>query len=669
MNQSDIEFTMGLDTSPAEQKLNQFQQSIRNSVVREMGGLNSQNTTPNFTNSIRSNYQFDAGLLRKAQSILDATTKSMSQTMQKFEQIWNSANYKGFGFEKSNPYNVEYGPQLQETRTKQREITDEVKTQNREHNESYIKLSKLHKLLLSILAAWQSIKKAIGLNVDMAARLNQERGFFSVDAKSVFDANRDRTYAMVHRGAEALGKAAPFSSASVDQMVSQMQEIQLKALRGEGIADDQYVIAMQRLFDKFGIGENAADLLSNGNVNLYDLGVKMLKLLETKGMPALENMSGIDRQLLTGDVLKVFGKEIANGIAASYNTRKITGETETAIEKYLRLGGSAVSNVNVTSAAWDTVNSLGKFRRSLDELSQVLLVTISPSLTKSLNVLSKVADWLADKLNLGHFSKDREGLVNMGAIEQGRTGFWSSFFATRIADWNPVSKEDKAATESAMSNFDRKGFVSRMAKKKMLTASELFNMILLNSSAAGTSDFGTREENLAGAYALTKLVEWSKAGTLKESKYDKFYGRMTGLGELGSELYNVGKLPAYVETWEDVLDYAKSEPKMRSFYKKYQELFSEGGSLDIQESEITDPAAYFDRILHGIGIKEFQNLFYKGAGMEEFGDMIRSVVTELREGKTYGDSLKFDDIHVIIDWTDRAGITHNEDVVTNAHLK
>ena len=682
MNESDIEFTVGLDLSDAERKINKFQSEMRMADAA-FERITGQSAAPRTTNprglGIENFSPVDASLTNAARKFETAVSLASEKLRMQAERAaarkeYNAAykvndaagmqtasekfatanqNLKNIAdIEKANREEEKKQKEIELQDIKQEEITEETKAQNREYNESYIKLSKLHKLLLSILAVWKAIKSAVQANVDMSARLNEEKGFFSVDSRTVFEANRDKTYAAIHRGAENLGKASPFSASSFDAFVTQMQEIRLKAMRGEGIADDQYVIAMQRLFDNLGIGENASDLLSNGNVNLVDLGVKMLSLLENKGLPALDKMSGVDRDLLSGDMLKIFGKEVVNGVMAHLNKRAITGKQETAIEEMLRQGGNAVSFNDLTTATDSVTQSFTTFKKAIDELKQVLLVDLAPALTTFFDVITKFANWISDRFNLGHFSEDRKGLVTTGAIEQGRNSFWSAFFGGRVADLNQVSSQDTKETIAAQMQIgDMDSYVRRVhANPEQATTSEKFNALLFNTRAAKTSQFGTRLENMAGAYALQRLAGWWKKGQLSTDKYNMMYNEMHGLGDLGSALAK-RKVPKNVENYSDFVNYIKYDKELSDIYENY---FKEGGLWDIGTSGVSDPASYYQSLFTGGGWLNFLDVFSKNAGKEEFGDMIKKISVGYSD-KNRDEIIQYGEVHLKITYDDSNG--------------
>ena len=51
-------------------------------------------------------------------------------------------------------------------------------------------------------------------------------------------ANVDRSHAVISRGLGYMGAAAPFSMDAFDSVLKQLQDLNLKAISGQGIADE-----------------------------------------------------------------------------------------------------------------------------------------------------------------------------------------------------------------------------------------------------------------------------------------------------------------------------------------------------------------------------------------------------------------------------------------------
>lgn len=550
---------------------------------------------------------------------------------------------------------------------KQSEITDETKAQSREYNAHYIKLSKVHKLLLSILATWQAIRKAVGFGVERAGQLNEEKGTFSIDAVQAYRANQDKHYAMIVRGEENLGAAAPIKASDISAMAKTMQDMRLKAMSGEGIGNEQYVISMQRLFDTFGVGISAKDLLSNGNKSTLDITEEMLRLLENKILPSINKMSGVDKDLAINDVLRVFGDSLADGVMANLNKRAIHGGTETAVDMLLRAGGNAVSPVDLTTITSGLSSSASQLKRAFEELKNVMLDMFSPALDKTLGKLTDFAEWLADKFHLG--KTDKEGLATVAAMESRFLGFGIGDKLTKAktrVDKREYSyfssellKKDEERTQNWLDSVGR-GFHGLYVANAHRggTADEKLNALLYNLPVAKTKDFGNALENLRGSYILQKLAKRFMEGSLSDNQFDLSYEGDIGLGNLGAKLKQY-KIPKGMKTYEDFVKFIYSTPELA---QAYGSLFQDGGRLALTDEDlIAGPASYLKKGMTPSTYYDFLKTFFEGTGKKEWGDMIRSA-SPVWEDKNRNGVMDWGEVFIRINYNNPDGTIGHTDV-------
>lgn len=704
---SDIEFSVGLDISPAEQKINQLQEnfSMADAVFERMQSNTYNNTSSasasqsplNNSGSAQKIEKAATDHLKAAEKLSVAVEKLRLQTERaELKSEWKKARTRYRKAEEANDqdemasaseamttaegkfaavdsrlkdvYEQERNDKrLKKENTTQREITDEVKAQGREYNDHYIKLSKFHKLLLSILGIWQAIKKAVGFNFDVAGRLNQEKGFFSVDRETAYEANRDKEYAMLQRGLENMGKAAPYSSEDVAEMAKTIQEMRLKAMSGQGVENEPYVIAMQRAFDNFGIGVNAAQLLSDGSVKTLDIVFDMIRALENKVLPGIQKMSGVDKELATSDVMLLFGSKIVDGVMAHLNKNAITGGTETSIDQAIRLGGNAVSFNDITTASSEVVDAFAETKKTFDQVKQVLLVEFAPALTFLSGKLNDFGNWLADTFHFimpsNHFSPDRKGLVNMGSFEQNlnsvralkRTEMEKGtlFGQDRytIRQGTTANEElDWATTRKGLDAIKNQwGSVENYAAyaHKKGTSEERFNALFYNSPVARTKEFGSSLEDLKGAYILERLSNWFLAGALPDNKYDLKYEELGGLdvGKFGAALAQ-RKVPSNVKSYEDFINFIMKDSELAYLY---QQIFGEGGSLNIGSEGVANPWMYLQKGFSGGNWLDFLSRFSQNAGKEELGDMIKAIVPKWYDDNHNG-VIDLGEVRLVIDY-------------------
>lgn len=427
MNQSDIEFTMGLDTSPAEQKLNQFQQRIRDSIIREMGGLNNQNISPNYNNALRNNA--NNGSILKGTESLNATSRQFENSAYKFSlaveklnlQLDRAEARRDFRLAKKTndvPGMQDAAKRLDEAQAgldnirdlekeakaakeeqlTQESITNETKEQSKEFNQHHIKLGKTLTILGLIKAAWEAIKKTVQAAFDKQLQLNKETGFLTMDPKGAFRANSDREYAMIMAGLSHMGKAAPFSIGAFDAALTDIQIQKERAMAGQGV-DEAHAIAAQQLNDILGTKLNVQQLLtgdpSRSNTQILK---EMLDAIET-GLPKLASMDEKTQARMMSYIRTMVGPELANALMANYNLNLRTGENILTTDRVVGAGGSVSSNLNVaqatrkiTTAGSDVANAFEKVRDKFLLLVSGPLTSILEKFARFLDVLSAIAD-------------------------------------------------------------------------------------------------------------------------------------------------------------------------------------------------------------------------------------------------------------------------------------
>lgn len=258
----------------------------------------------------------------------------------------------------------------------------EKKNNSKEEKSSLIRFGKM-------LAVLHLIKKVLGAIKDLWKRLSdtelkvtqrdvKEKGFFGVDAYSAMHANVDRTHAVVSRGLGYMGEAAPFSMDAFDSVLKQLQDLNLKAISGQGIADDQLVISLQRLSDTLGMGFNIKDILTDPNLNLTDFLIDLMNSVE-KFLPKLNSLDDIKKSLVTNDIIKALGPELANALVYNYNYNQRTGGTSTVMEQVTSKGTNAYSLIDYTEEAKKFSQALASTRSALDEFKTALGGIFAPA--------------------------------------------------------------------------------------------------------------------------------------------------------------------------------------------------------------------------------------------------------------------------------------------------
>lgn len=428
MNESDIEFTVGLDLSPAEQKLDQFQskmsmadaafermQSVQNNQNRAREyfvGNPARNNFPNNQNSLNidrfesvdpSHFGMVKSSFYSAGAYEQLAKISMQQERSALRKAIRQAQTEGRGEDALSASEklsrLENASKLEkQTNVVQGEITDETKAQNREHNESYIKLSKLHKLLLAILAVWKAMQQIAKNVINRASEVNENLGYFSVDREGAFYGNVDKTRAMVYAGMRNMGATNPLTKSDYDAIATRMQEERTAALTGKGV-NKEYVTAMQVLNQKWGLGLSAAQLYTKGDVNLTEIENRDLKKIEEEVLPALAKMSTLQRDQMTNYLQTIYGPNVMNALMANRNLRDAGSDIGALIDRLLLHGENEIDNTNVSKYSSELADSFAELKESWKELGDTLLMDFFPAIKAVTGGLQAFVDWLRTKFN------------------------------------------------------------------------------------------------------------------------------------------------------------------------------------------------------------------------------------------------------------------------------
>lgn len=417
MNESDIEFTVGLDLSDAERKINKFQSEMRmadaaferitgqSAAPRTANprGLGIENFSPvdaSLTNAAR---KFEAAVSLASEKLRMQAERAAARReynaaykvndtagMQTASEKFTTANQnlKNISdIEKANREQEKRQKELNDVELKDEEITNEAKAQNREMNEHHIKLGKTLTLLGLIKAAVEAIKKAWAGAFDRQAELMKGTGFLTMDPIGTFHANTDRTYAMIMAGLKHMGAAAPFQMGALNEFLTRIQTAKENAMMGKGV-DENLTIAFQQLNDILGTRLNAEQLLTGDPTRSnVEIAREILDTLE-KQLPKLASMDEMTRSRLMGYIRTAVGPELANALAANYNLNLRTGDTRTMLEKTVSHGGSEITNYNIADATAKITNAVAELSEALDKLKDQFLTLITGPLTQFTNTLT-----------------------------------------------------------------------------------------------------------------------------------------------------------------------------------------------------------------------------------------------------------------------------------------
>lgn len=487
-----------------------------------------------------------------------------------------------------------------------KEIAKEEKNNAKEEKSSLLRFGKmlatLHlikKVLSSIKDIW---KRLSDTELKVTQRDVNEKGFFSVDAYSAMHANVDRSHAVISRGLGYMGTAAPFSMDAFDSVLQQFQDLKLKAISGQGIADEQLVISLQRLSDSLGMGFNIKDILTNPNLNLTDFLTNLMNSVE-KFLPKLNSLDDIKKSLVTNDIIKALGPELANALVYNYNYNQRTGGTSTVMEQVTSKGTNAYGLIDYTKEAKKFTDALASSRAALDEFKTALGGVFAP-----------VGKVVLDKVE----EKAAEGTMLINSIKSDNSGLNKVLLYTGSYILDKNQKKDKTELNKWYDKEENK----KISKEKFDDAKQLdsFNRILnfafYNPTAltAGTSSVGLEEIVRKGkSSVIEQMINGKKFSQLDKGKFTD--EEWTVIKDIYDNI-NIGNEDlAYQKDAVDILN-----------LKSFKKLFEQGGLYDFDPNKIT-PSVYVENILgkklyHAILIKllsEENNFLQKQGIMKENG--------------------------------------------------
>ena len=487
-----------------------------------------------------------------------------------------------------------------------KETAKEEKNIAKEEKGSLIRFGKmlatLHlikKVLSSIKDIW---KRLSDTELKVTQRDVKEKGFFSVDSYSAMHANVDRSHAVISRGLGYMGAAAPFSMDAFDSVLQQLQDLKLKAISGQGIADEQLVISLQRLSDTLGMGFNIKDILTNPNLNLTDFLTNLMNSVE-KFLPKLNKLDDIKKSLVTNDIIKALGPELANALVYNHNYNQRTGGTSTVMEQVTSKGTNAYGLIDYTKEAKNFTDALASSRAALDEFKTALGGVFAP--------IGKV---VLDKVE----EKAAEGTMLINSIKSDNSGLNNVLLYTGSYILDKNQKKDKTELNKWYDKEENK----KISKEKFDDAKQLdsFNRILnfafYNPTAltAGTSSVGLEEIVRKGKVSvIEQMINGKKFSQLDKGKFTD--EEWTVIKDIYDNI-NIGNEDlAYQKDVVDILN-----------LKSFKKLFEQGGLYDFDPNK-NMPSVYVENILgkklyHAILIKllsEENNFLQKQGIMKENG--------------------------------------------------
>ena len=542
-------------------------------------------------NNAKEEKDFEAKLSASASSIddfiapsadnrIDNAIKTKEEEMSKLESSLDETIGKSFE-ERINSIQTPSGTDTKENDIQKenkalKEQEKERKNNAKEEKGSLIRFGKMlatlnlvKKVLSSIKNIW---KRLSDTELKVTQRDVKEKGFFGVDSYSAMHANVDRSHAVISRGLGYMGAAAPFSMDAFDSVLQQLQDLKLKAISGQGIADEQLVISLQRLSDSLGMGFNIKDILTDPNLNLTDFLTNLMNSVE-KFLPKLNSLDDIEKSLVTNDIIKALGPELANALVYNYNYNQRTGGTSTVMEQVTSKGTNAYGLIDYTEEAKKFTDALASSRAALDEFKTALGLVFAP--------FGKV---FLDKVK----EKVSGGTMFINAIKSDNSGLNNVLLYTGSYALDKNQEEDKTELVEWYAEEENK----KIAQEKFDDAKQLdsFNRILnfafYNPTAlkAGTSSVGLEEIAKKGKIALIEqMINGKKFSELDRGKFTDEEWTIV------KDIYDI------INIGEEDLAYQKDVVDIKNL-KSFKKLFEQGELYDFNPDKNTPPL-YLENML------------------------------------------------------------------------
>lgn len=459
-----------------------------------------------------------------------------------------------------------------------KELEKEKKNNAKEEKGSLIRFGKmlatLHlikKVLSSIKDKWKSLSNT---ELKVTQRDVKEKGFFSVDSYSAMHANVDRSHAVISRGLGYMGAAAPFSMDAFDSVLKQLQDLNLKAISGQGIADEQLVISLQRLSDSLGMGFNIKDILTDPNLNLTDFLTNLMNSVE-KFLPKLNSLDDIKKSLVTNDIIKALGPELANALVYNYNYNQRTGGTSTVMEQVTSKGTNAYGLIDYTEEAKKFTDALASSRSALDDFKVALGGIFAPTGKKILDKGTQLAS---------------EGTMFINSQASKSTGLnYLLQYSNLNKSWKPFSdtKKDSKEQEEWYKKQENKEIAAKALEgaKDLNDIGDILDYAFYDPTALAAGTSSSSFEGAIGSWKIHNIIEKIRGKKFSELK--------------GLSLYEMAIVEKLYKGKKDNWTFDVNESNYIKQYDKIAKasnfMFEEGGVWDIEPD--VDPKEYAKKIL------------------------------------------------------------------------
>lgn len=439
------------------------------------------------------------------------------------------------------------------------------------------KLYLIKKVLNAIKNIW---KRLSDTELKVTSRDVKEKGFFGVDAYSAMHANVDRSHAVISRGLGYMGTAAPFSMDAFDSVLQHLQDLNLKAISGQGIADDQLVISLQRLSDTLGMGFNIKDILTDPNLNLTDFLTNLMNSVE-KFLPKLNSLDNIKKSLVTNDIIKALGPELANALVYNYNYNQRTGGTSTVMEQVISKGTNAYGLIDYTEEAKKFTDALASSRAAIDDFKTALGGVFGPTGKKILDKGTQLASEATMTIN-SQASKNTglNYLLQYSNLNKSRKPFTNT-------------KKDSKEQEKWYKKPENKVIAAKALEgaKDLNDIGDILDYAFYNPTALAAGTSSSSFEGAIGNWKVSNIME-----KIRGKKFSELKGLTLYEMAIVDKLYK-GKNA----DWTFDVNESNYNKQFDKIAKAMAFMFEEGGVWDIKPD--VNPNEYAKRIL---GDEEYQ---------------------------------------------------------------
>lgn len=386
MDKADVEFTVGLDTSPAERQLDILYE--RMTGVRRVSSIETDRSTqPRSIIPTPPRDILTANAHRETNLPATTITRELARIAQVFQRqsqgipgwryagssTWNeqkkigydnlpatSANrmfqdainfsfinrqqkwrYAGSSYARSAYDDFEdinnggvppKGPPIDPSTDGNKEPEDkkDLVQKNKKDNEE---LKEKSRLWLKIAGTIYAIRKILqGLAkvwkfgaetiTGVNSNINEESGYFSTDPEGALRANTDKTRSVLYAGIRNMGNNAPVSKQGLDYATNKITDMWTKAVTGQSV-DTQTAIDAQRLKDFFGIDATVAGLLTGKREGKTATDIQIDIMDKVESqLSKLANADEITKGQVTESLKNILGPELIDAIVANANKNK-----------------------------------------------------------------------------------------------------------------------------------------------------------------------------------------------------------------------------------------------------------------------------------------------------------------------------------------------------------